>query len=70
MVDDGETDEDLVRDMVEVLTWMCARLYGRRGPLCGARNRALRAVTATNTDRAADAADGDVAPASHDGVDG
>lgn len=25
----GEVKEDLVRDMVEVLTWMCARLYGR-----------------------------------------
>jgi putative resolvase len=30
-----------VRDMIEVLTSFCARLYGRRG----ARNRALRAVT-------------------------
>ena len=38
----GETTDDLVRDMIEVLTSMCARLYGRRG----ARNRALRAVTA------------------------
>ncbi len=38
----GETADDLVRDMIEVLTLMCARLYGRRG----ARNRALRAVTA------------------------
>jgi putative resolvase len=28
--------------MIEVLTLMCARLYGRRG----ARNRALRAITA------------------------
>jgi putative resolvase len=36
------TADDLVRDMIEVLTSMCARLYGRRG----ARNRALRAVTA------------------------
>ncbi len=43
IVDDGETTDDLVRDMIEVLTWMCARLYGRRG----ARNRAMRAVTAT-----------------------
>jgi putative resolvase len=42
VVDDGETTDDLVRDMIEVLTSMCARLYGRRG----ARNRALRAVTA------------------------
>ena len=38
----GETADDLARDMIEVLTSMCARLYGRRG----ARNRALRAVTA------------------------
>jgi putative resolvase len=41
MIDPGETSDDLVRDMVEVLTSFCARLYGRRG----ARNRALRAVT-------------------------
>jgi putative resolvase len=41
--DPGETGDDLVRDMTEVLTGMCAGLYGRRG----ARNRALRAVTAT-----------------------
>jgi len=38
----GETTGDLVRDMIEVLTLMCARLYGRRG----ARNRAMRGVTA------------------------
>jgi putative resolvase len=42
VVDDEETTDDLVRDMIEVLTSMCARLDGRRG----ARNRALRAVTA------------------------
>jgi putative resolvase len=42
VADPGESSDDLVRDMVEVLTWLCARLYGRRG----ARNRALRAVTA------------------------
>ena len=42
VVDPGETADDLVRDMIEVLTSMCARLYGRRG----ARNRAMRAVTA------------------------
>ena len=40
--DPGETADDLVRDMIEVLTSMCARLYGRRG----ARNRAMRAMTA------------------------
>jgi putative resolvase len=36
----GELDDDLVRDMTEVLTSFCARLYGRRG----ARNRAQRAL--------------------------
>lgn len=41
VVDPGETSDDLVRDMIDVLTSFCARLYGRRG----ARNRALRAVT-------------------------
>jgi putative resolvase len=43
VADPGETTDDLVRDMIEVLTGMCARLYGRRG----ARNRAMRAITAT-----------------------
>ncbi len=36
----GEVADDLVRDMVEVLTSFCARLYGRRS----ARNRAHRAL--------------------------
>lgn len=49
VVDQGETADDLVRDMIEVLTSMCARLYGRRG----ARNRAMRAVTATKQAQAA-----------------
>jgi putative resolvase len=42
VADPGETTDDLVRDMIEVLTSMCARLYGRRG----ARNRAMRALSA------------------------
>ena len=43
VADSGESTDDLVRDMrIEVLTSMCARLYGRRG----AGNRAMRAVTA------------------------
>jgi putative resolvase len=46
VADPGETTDDLVRDMIEVLTSMCARLYGRRG----ARNRAMRAITATKGD--------------------
>jgi putative resolvase len=40
VVDDGGVTDDLVRDMVEVLTNFCARLYGRRS----ARNRALKAL--------------------------
>ncbi|MEV0486003.1 IS607 family transposase [Streptomyces sp. NPDC050508] len=42
VLDDGEVDDDLVRDMVEVLTSFCARLYGRRS----AKNRAQRALEA------------------------
>ena len=41
VADPGETTDDLVRDMIEVLSSFCARLHGRRG----ARNRALHAVT-------------------------
>jgi putative resolvase len=48
VTDKGETEDDLVRDMIEVLTSMCARLYGRRG----ARNRAMRAVTAARQSEA------------------
>ncbi len=40
VLDAGGVDDDLVRDMVEVLTSLCARLYGRRS----ARNRAVKAV--------------------------
>jgi putative resolvase len=40
VLDCGEVTDDLVRDMVEVLTSLCAGLYGRRG----ARNRAIKAV--------------------------
>jgi putative resolvase len=46
VADSGETIDDLVRDMIDVLTSMCAGLYGRRG----ARNRAMRAVTATKAE--------------------
>ena len=46
VLDDGEVTEDLVRDMVEVLTSFCARLYGRRS----ARNRALKAVRCAERD--------------------
>jgi putative resolvase len=50
VTDPGETSDDLVRDMIEVLTSRCARLYGRRG----ARNRAVRAVSAAKDEAAAD----------------
>jgi putative resolvase len=40
VLDPGEVDDDLVRDMTEVLTSFCARLYGRRS----ARNRAQKAL--------------------------
>lgn len=40
VVDSAEVDDDLVRDVTEILTSLCARLYGRRA----AANRARRAV--------------------------
>jgi putative resolvase len=51
VVDVGESTDRLVRDMIEVLTSMCARLYGRDG----ARNRAMSAVTAAKRDSGQDA---------------
>jgi putative resolvase len=47
VVDEGETSDGLVCDMVEVLSSRRARLDGRRG----AGHRALRAATATRVDR-------------------
>jgi putative resolvase len=40
VLDPDEADDDLVRDVTEVLTSFCARLYGRRP----ARNRAEKAL--------------------------
>lgn len=40
VVDPSEVDDDFVRDVTEILTSLCARLYGRRA----AANRARRAV--------------------------
>lgn len=42
VVDAAEVDDDLVRDITEILPSMCARLYGTRA----AANRAQRAVAA------------------------
>jgi len=46
VVDPAGVDDDLVGDMTEILTSMCARLYGRRA----AANRAKRAVAAVTED--------------------
>ncbi len=46
VLDEGEVTDDLVRDMVEVLTSFCARLYGRRS----ARNRAIKALGCAQRD--------------------
>ena len=42
VVDPEEVKDDLVQDMIDVLTSMCARLYDRRS----ARNRAEKALQA------------------------
>lgn len=46
VLDDGEVDDDLVQDIVDVLTSFCARLYGRRS----AKNRARKALEAAAAD--------------------
>jgi putative resolvase len=45
VVDQAEMNDDLVQDMVDVLTSFCARLYGRRA----AKNRAEKALAAAAT---------------------
>ena len=42
VMEEGELEDDLVRDATEVMTSLCARLYGRRS----ARRRAERALAA------------------------
>ena len=42
VMDEAELEDDLVRDVTEVLTSLCARLYGKRS----ARRRAERALAA------------------------
>ena len=46
VIDDSELEDDIVRDMTEVLTSFCARLYGRRS----ASRRAEAAVKAAESD--------------------
>jgi predicted site-specific integrase-resolvase len=48
VVDESELKDDLVQDMIAVLTSMCARLYGRRS----AKNRAARAMACLQKDDA------------------
>jgi len=45
-MDPAEADDDLVRDVREILTSLCARLYGRRS----AASRAARAVAGIEAD--------------------
>lgn len=45
VVDPADTSDDLAKDMIEVLTSFCARLYGRRG----ARSRATAAAKAAKS---------------------
>lgn len=49
VVDPAQLDDDLVRDVTEILTSLCARLYGRRA---GA-DRAARAVAAVTAEEPA-----------------
>ena len=42
VIDDAEVPDDLVRDMREIMTCFCARLYGKRS----AANKARRAMEA------------------------
>jgi predicted site-specific integrase-resolvase len=46
VADPSEVDDDLVRDVTEILTSLCARLYGRRA----AANRAARGIAAITGD--------------------
>jgi predicted site-specific integrase-resolvase len=46
VVDPSEVDDDLVRDVTEILTSLCARLYGRHA----AATRAARAITPATGD--------------------
>jgi predicted site-specific integrase-resolvase len=46
VADPSDVDDDLVRDVTEILTSLCARLYGQRA----ARDRAARAVAALGQD--------------------
>ena len=44
VIDDTEVPDDLVRDMTEILTCFCARLYGKRSA-CDKARRAMEVVS-------------------------
>jgi putative resolvase len=44
VIEKDEVKDDLEPDMIEVLTWFCARLYGRRR----AKHKAMKAVEAVH----------------------
>jgi len=46
VLDESDAKDDLEKNMIEVLTSFCIRLYGQRS----ARNRALNALTAAQKD--------------------
>lgn len=46
VVDDNEVKDDIVRDIIEVMTSFCAKLYGRRS----AKNRAEAALRAAENE--------------------
>ena len=50
VVDPAGVDDDLVRDVTQILTCLCARLYGRRATA----NRASRAVAAATAEATAE----------------
>ena len=50
IMNETECKDDLVQDFVDVVTSMCARIYGRRS----AKNRAQRALKAANEDNQID----------------
>lgn len=65
VVDPAELDDDLVRDMAELMTSFCARLYGKRS----ASHRAARALTAAAADASGSSA-GPAVPATPAGTAG
>ena len=49
VMDESKLKDDLVQDMIEILTSFCTRLYGRRA----AKNKAKKALAAIESERAA-----------------